>query len=389
MVSLYRVLCCFALLLSCSLHAAPEKLLIWIEPSQARQGLEKVAARFSETFGMAVEVEAPPIAASKYPLFAANGNGPDIIIWSHDKIGTWARQGVIAPVPLSAKQQAQFVPLAVQAMTFSNQVYAYPLAIEVLSLAYNKNWVSQAPKTWRDIEQLQVKLAAEQVQSIRWHDTDSHYQFPFLAAFGAYSFARHHNQYDTSHSGIEAGNAHQGLDFLRDLYQSGWLVQGFGQHTIYNDFQQQRQAMILVNPTQWRQLQQLDFPVGLTTLPEIYGRPIRPWITVYAAMINRYSEQQDVAQYFIEQFLLTEPGLHALNSDVPLGVPAFIPYLNHIASHPWVQVSFNSLKHADLLPNVPKVGRLLAALTGVWQNLHSEVPSKELLKYADKMVEMP
>jgi maltose/maltodextrin transport system substrate-binding protein len=66
------------------------------------------------------------------------GKGPDIVIWAHDKVGEWADGGIIAPMGVSPKFVRKFYPQAWQAVPHHNSAWAYPIALETITLIYNK-----------------------------------------------------------------------------------------------------------------------------------------------------------------------------------------------------------------------------------------------------------
>ena len=192
--------------------------------------------------------------------------------------------------------------------------------------------------------------------------------------------------FDPKDVGLMQPGVIQGIDFLRELLAQGWLSSAHNQRQIQLEFKQQQQAMMLVKPHHWQGLKKLDFQVGLTSLPLIGQAHPQPLIDVYSAFINQYSQQQDIATLFIEQFLSTEQGLAALDKDVSLGIPAYIPYLNQVASSPWVQTSFSSLKYAQLTPNLPQISQFFATLDGLWQQLPSDNASDEMLRQAQQKI---
>ena len=57
------------------------KLVIWINGDKGYEGIEKIAEDFTRDTGVAVRVEHPEDAVSKFEQAAAAGKGPDIWIW--------------------------------------------------------------------------------------------------------------------------------------------------------------------------------------------------------------------------------------------------------------------------------------------------------------------
>jgi len=99
-----------AVMLGASLNAsAPtalafddDKLVIWMGANRGADQLAEVGKRFEEELGIAVEVPEVEPLPDKYQQAAATGDGPDIVLWAHDRFGEWASGGLIQPVQPSS-----------------------------------------------------------------------------------------------------------------------------------------------------------------------------------------------------------------------------------------------------------------------------------------------
>ena len=79
-------------------QAQPLRLLVWINGDKGYNGLQQVGDRFREASGVDVVVQHPEGAPDKFQAAAAAGKGPDIMCWPHDRVGEWAKSGLIVPV---------------------------------------------------------------------------------------------------------------------------------------------------------------------------------------------------------------------------------------------------------------------------------------------------
>jgi maltose-binding protein MalE len=59
--------------------------------------------------GVKVTIAKPQNITNDFPLTAQVGEGPDIVIWAHDKVGEWADGGLIAPVVVSKEFESKGV----------------------------------------------------------------------------------------------------------------------------------------------------------------------------------------------------------------------------------------------------------------------------------------
>jgi len=87
-------------------RAAAPTLKVWINGDKGWHGLSHACAAFERDTGIAVQVEHPEDAISKFEQAAAAGKGPDVWIWPHDRLGGWSSSGLIAPVTPSAATRA-------------------------------------------------------------------------------------------------------------------------------------------------------------------------------------------------------------------------------------------------------------------------------------------
>ena len=99
---------------------ADGKLTIWTGNNRDRDALLEAISGFTGDLGIVVEVEiVDPDLPQKYQQAAATGDGPDIVMWAHDRFGEWAGGGLIAPVSPSDDWAAGAIWLVAPAMALS------------------------------------------------------------------------------------------------------------------------------------------------------------------------------------------------------------------------------------------------------------------------------
>ena len=160
------------------------KLLIWINGDKGYNGLQKVGDEFTKKTGIKVVVEHPEDAPGKFQQAAEEGKGPDIWMWAHDRVGEWAESGVINAVTPGKKVKNDIDAASWQAFTIKGKIWAYPVAIEAVSLIYNKDLVKTPPKTFEEIFAMDKKFVAQGKKAILWDYTNTYFTMPMLAANG-------------------------------------------------------------------------------------------------------------------------------------------------------------------------------------------------------------
>jgi len=144
------------------------KLVVWINGDKGYKGLAEVGKKFTAETGIPVEVAHPDSATDKFQQAAATGNGPDIFIWAHDRIGEWAKSGLLTPVTPSAETKSGIADFSWQAVTYDNKLWGYPISVETIGLIYNKALVDTPPKSFDDVLALNEKLSAQGKRAILW-----------------------------------------------------------------------------------------------------------------------------------------------------------------------------------------------------------------------------
>ncbi len=131
-----RYLLAAALLAAGPAMGQSPKLLVWINGDKAYNGLQKVGDAFEKVSGVKVVVEHPVDATDKFQQAAAAGKGPDIFCWPHDRVGEWAKAGLLTPLRPAARLKAEVEDQAWAAMSYRGRNRGYPLATATTGLIY-------------------------------------------------------------------------------------------------------------------------------------------------------------------------------------------------------------------------------------------------------------
>ena len=147
----------------------------------------------------------PQNITDSFPLAAQVAKGPDIVIWAHDKVGEWADGGLIAPVEVSEEFADKFFPKARQAVLHKNRTWGYPIALETVTLIYNRKLLDGPPPT--ELSQLvsvnqKIKTEHPGVTTILWDYKSAYYSWGILDSAGGYVFAKKGTDYDLNNVGV-------------------------------------------------------------------------------------------------------------------------------------------------------------------------------------------
>ena len=359
---LQRGLAAGAWLAAPSLRAAPAPLVVWFTVEGAK-AMRRLGEAFRADTGVPVVVETPDEGSAKFQQAAAAGKGPDIYIYAHDRIGEWIAGGLIHAVTPSRALADDIDPLAWQGFSYRGRIWGYPYAIEAITLIHNKALVPTPPRNWDEVIALDDRLAAKGQRAILWDYTNAYFTWPLLAAQGGYAFkARPDGTWDPRDSGVANAGALAGARLLERLLREGRMPTGSGYPEMEAAMAQGRVAMMINGPWAWVNLQRVGIDFGCARIPALGTRPAAPYVGVKGMVINRATRQRELAVEFIEQHLLTQSGLKAINRAEPIGAPASRRFYAELAVDPRIAAIMDSARDGVPTPSIPEMGRFWAAM---------------------------
>ena len=272
--------------------APPLRLLVWINGDKGYNGLQKVGDAFEKISGVQVVVQHPEGAPDKFQAAAGAGKGPDIFCWPHDRVGEWAKSGLIVPIKPPQRIKAEIEGSAWNAFTWQGQLWGYPLAIEAIGLIYNKALVKTPPASFDDVIALDKALSRDGKKALLWAYNQLFFSWPVLAGSGAYIFARDaQGNFDPKQVGINNPGALIGAELLARLLKDGHMPQGARYSDMEAQFASGKLAMMINGPWAWDNIKKAKIDFGVGAIPSVAGRPAKPFVGVLGCMIAAPSKQ--------------------------------------------------------------------------------------------------
>jgi len=342
------------------------ELLIWISDNRGYRPLLELGRKFEQDLGVSVKVETQEDITNKFQSAAQGGKGPDIFFWANDRIGEWADAGLLKPLKIREDFKAAFLPMAWEAVTHRNRLWGYPLALECVSLIYNKKLVTESPPDQlSEFPAFNRKLQAARpgAIAIMWDYTSPYSSFPFLASAGAYVFKRSKGGYNVNDVGVANAGAVKGLQAIIQLINEGVLPKGSTQSVMEEKMSSGVLATMVNGPWVWSDLRKSGIDFGLAPLPGLEGKPGRPFVGVLTALINRSSPNDDFAIEFLEKYVCTANGLKAIDADSPLGIPALKALADQMSErNPLIKVTYENALNGIVMPNIPQMGKFWSSM---------------------------
>ncbi|MCC8365675.1 maltose/maltodextrin ABC transporter substrate-binding protein MalE [Xenorhabdus sp. PB61.4] len=363
------------------------KLVIWINGDKGYNGLAQVGDRFMQDTGISVSVEHPDKLEEKYPQIAAVGDGPDIIFWAHDRFGGYAQSGLLAEVTPDKNFMDKLFPFTWDAVRYEGKLIGYPIAVEALSLIYNKDLVKSPPLTWEEIPILDNELKKQGKSAIMFNLQEPYFAWPLIAADGGYAFKRQGDTYDIKDSGVNHTGSKAGLEFLVSLVKN----KHFSADTDYSiaeaAFNKGTTAMTINGPWSWGNIDKSKINYGVTLLPTFKGQPSKPFVGILSAGINAASPNKELAKEFLENYLLTNDGLAMMDKDKPLGAVALKSYQDILAKDPRIAATMNNAQKGEIMPNISQMSSFWYAMrSAVLNAISSRQPVDAALNDAEARI---
>lgn len=330
-------------------------LIIWMSSDKGYAGVAKVGERFYNDTGIKVTVEYPDKLEEKFPQAAAIGEGPDIIIWAHDRLGGYAQTGLLAEINPDNSFLDKFYPFAWDSERYNGKLIAYPIAIETLSLIYNKDLIDSPPKTWEEIPALDDALKLKGKSALMFNLKEPYFVWPLLAAEGGYSFKFEDGKYDVNDVGIYKSGTVAGLTFLVNFIKNNHMSADTDYPISEAAFNKGETAMTISGPWAWSNLDKSKINYGVSVLPSFRGKPSKPFVGVLSAGINAASPNKELAKEFLENYFLTIEGLGTVNKDRLLGASALKSYQEHLEKDPRIAATLANARLGEAMPNISQM----------------------------------
>lgn len=358
------------LLASTSLASAMEagKLLIWVGPNREEAALQGVLDKFATEMGIEAKVEVVDPLTDKFQQAAATGDGPDIVLWAHDRFGEWAAGGLISPVNPGKTVTDGILPTAWDAVSFDGKVWGYPVGVEAIALIYNKKLVATPPKSFEEIPAMTVPAG---VTRIMWDYNNTYFTFPMMAANGGYAFQKVDGSFVGTETGVNNEGAMKGGAVLKSLIDDGTMPKGVDYGVMDGAMSKGEVAMVINGPWAWGGLKGAGIDFGVAPLPSVAGQPAKPFVGVTSFAINAASPNKDLAVELIENHLLTDEGLNAWNASGNLGALADLSVGAAQSSNPDIATTLANAAMGVPMPSNPQMGAFWSAMGPALGNITS------------------
>ena len=310
--------------------------------------------------GVTIEVLAVPFdqLKNKYQTEVATGGGPDLLIGPADWTGELASADLIKSLDGLVSEEAlgQYVPSAVDALTFDEQLFGLPESIETVALYYNTDLVPTPPASTAELVQMSGEIAAADSGNYGFALYSNFYHpAGYLFGWGGQIFTEENT------SAFNTPETISFLSWLSDLAAQPGITFQNDDAAISSLFKEGKAGMVINGPWAVADYQSAlgADKVGVAALPVISENgdaPAKPFLGVKQIMVNSNADddQAALAVKFAEFFTGAEVGKILADS------------AGHLPANTGVDVSENPIASAFVaqaasstaMPTVPEMGQV-------------------------------
>ncbi|HEM4927917.1 TPA: extracellular solute-binding protein [Streptococcus suis] len=326
--------------------------------------INDVKADFEKENGVTVTVKTGDALTGLDNLSLDNqsGSAPDVMMAPYDRVGSLGSEGQLSELTLADDSKADDTTTAL--VTNGGKVYGSPAVIETLVLYYNKDLLTEAPKTFAELETLakDSKYAFEgeagKTTAFLADWTNFYYTYGLLAGYGGYVFGE--NGTDPKDIGLANEGAIQAIEYAKTWYEK-WpqgLQDGTAANNLINtQFTDGKAAAIIEGPWKAASYKEAGVNYGVATIPTLVnGKNYSAFGGGKAWVVPTGAKNQEMAQKFVD-FLTTTDQQKALY-DATNEVPANTEAREYAVSKndELTTAVINQFASAQPMPNISEMG---------------------------------
>jgi arabinogalactan oligomer/maltooligosaccharide transport system permease protein len=241
--------------------------------------------------------------ASKLTAAIPTGHGPDLFLFSQERVAVWARAGLLAP--LDADAAGEFPAAAIDALRSEGHIFGLPLSLKCGALYYNRALIPSPPADTNALEKLAVQFTdpAHGSYGLAYEATDFFHHASWLHGYGGHIFS------EPGHKpALDSPEAVAALAFVRHLALDLHVIPEEPSGTLVAQlFNSGKAAMVINGPWFAGEIQGIDYGVVPLPIVSSTGLPAAPLLTVEAALVSGRSEVLDGARA-LARYLVSKEG---------------------------------------------------------------------------------
>jgi arabinogalactan oligomer/maltooligosaccharide transport system substrate-binding protein len=319
--------------------------------------------------------------ADKITNSIPNGNGPDLFIFAHDRIGDWVAADLLEPIEYYVDDSLAdtFAYDAIAALAYHGSLFGLPLAVKSVALFYRTDLVEDPPRTTDELramaEVLKENSGGRYV--LAYPNTDLYGHAPWLHGFGGRVFD------DAGALTLATPEATAALEFARSIANGEHISPKESTATMVATlFNEGRAAMAVSGPWFIADIRE-GVPWAVTTLPVISetGKPAAPFLSTEGVLMSVRARDKDAA-FEVMRALAGDASAIARAKRARQVVPNVAAYRDKdVGGDPVLAAFREQLEHTVPMPATPEMRMVWTPYKNVLQKVIAQDanPSDSLL----------
>lgn len=326
-------------------------ITLWTNFQVEAELLQKYADAWSEKTGHKASVIQNSIELQQFAQATNSANGPDGIFGiANDQLASFAAANLTAEVPADFYNDSDYVHAAVQASYVDGKRVGVPIAVETITLFYNKDKVSAPPATWDEL-----LLTAKDSGDIKFDATSIYYDLGFVRAFDSYIFKWENNAYHVDDIGLGNAGAVQAYSYIKKMVDEGFISADITFDIARSAFENGETAFYIGGPWDVDAFTSAGVNFAVAPMPTLNGKPFVTPVGTQVGFVSSKSSKQDVVWDFYK-YLLDEASVELY--EVGGRIPANISVQQQIEIDDTVESFMTQIADGEPLPSVPELGQL-------------------------------
>lgn len=333
--------------------------------------VKKIAQAWAKQHGDTVKVvdqSKNPNGFQFYATAARTGKGPDLLFgMPHDNLGTFVKEGLIAPVPAGDINLSDYPTVAAKAVQLNGKAYAIPITIETTEIAYNKSMIPTPPTTWADF----VKDA--NAHGFMYDQANLYDDFALVSGYGGYVFKDNNGTYDTKDIGLANAGAIKAFSLMHDMdAKYHWMTPSVNGSIAKTKFTNGKLGMYITGPWDISDIKKAGIKFGFAPWPTLAnGQQAHPFSTVQTEIVNARNKDHEKAAWSLAK-ALADKDSEVKYCTEDLQIPALTAAENspEIQSDPNYKAFLKEIQLAIPMPNIPEMQSVWGAAS-IIQNIIS------------------
>jgi arabinogalactan oligomer/maltooligosaccharide transport system permease protein len=279
--------------------AEPTTITLWhAYRGGEQQAIEESIRRIN---GARADFQIVPVAvpnaayASKLTSALPRGNGPDLFVFAHERIGGWAESGLLMRLEtrIDEAELDRFFPETVEPLRFDGSLFGLPMSFKSDVLFYNTSLVEHPPDTTDELIEVASRLTDREAErfGLVYEVASFYHHAAWLHGFGGGVFG------SDGSVDLETPENAASFAFVRDLVARYRVSPEDANGALVTEmFNAGRAAMAINGPWFLGEIGD-DVPFAVAVLPVVSetGLRGRPFLTSEAVLVNAGTRHPELA----------------------------------------------------------------------------------------------